>query len=227
MKKLTVGILVSYYMAMFVMPTVALAQDAFVDAEVTGVPGVSLELELCAGEYQPDVLVKFNGKSYGEIDPKLPHGNYYLPIGTSGSANIKIQPTTACPKVSDIRFKLNGKLYTDASAKAASVIDDSTPAPVGGDSLPSGDSLPNMDDLPNIDSVAKVLKVIDNITNWMFTIFIAVAVIFVLLAAFTYLTSGGGEETAKAHKMILYSAVAIAVAILAKGVVNVVKSIVR
>jgi hypothetical protein len=49
----------------------------------------------------------------------------------------------------------------------------------------------------------------------------------VLVAAFKYLTSGGGEETASAHKMLLYSAVAIAVAILAKGVVNVVESIIK
>lgn len=78
-----------------------------------------------------------------------------------------------------------------------------------------------------IDTVDDVLMVIDRITNWMFTIFLAAAVIMILYAAFVYLTSGGGEETAKAHKMILYSAVAIAVAILARGVVTVIESIVN
>ena len=78
---------------------------------------------------------------------------------------------------------------------------------------------------PNIDSVDKVLKVMDNLTNWMFTVFMILAVIFILLAAYKYLFSGGGEEVAKAHKMILYAAVAVAVAILARGVVHVVASL--
>ena len=67
----------------------------------------------------------------------------------------------------------------------------------------------------------------DNITNWMFTVFMILAVVFILLAAYKYLFSGGGEEVAKAHKMILYSAVAVAVAILARGIIHIVESIVK
>lgn len=96
-------------------------------------------------------------------------------------------------------------------------------APDGGAPITAPDRLGNPGE---IDTVDDVLNVIDRITNWMFTIFMAVAVIMILIAAFKYLTSGGGEEVAKAHKMILYAVVAIAVAILAKGIVNVVKSIV-
>ena len=86
---------------------------------------------------------------------------------------------------------------------------------------------PNRGNPDEVDTVDDVLNVIDRITNWMFTIFLAVAVIMILIAAFKYLTSGGGENVAKAHKMILYAAVAIAVAVLAKGIVKVVESLVK
>lgn len=71
-----------------------------------------------------------------------------------------------------------------------------------------------------------VIDLIRTITNWMFTILLVLAVVFILLAAFKYLTSGGGEEVAVAHKMLIYAAVAIAVAFLAKGIVFVVAELV-
>ena len=71
-----------------------------------------------------------------------------------------------------------------------------------------------------------VIDLIRTITNWMFTILLVVAVIFILLAAFKYLASEGGEEVAVAHKMLIYAAVAIAVAFLAKGIVYVVAELV-
>lgn len=73
--------------------------------------------------------------------------------------------------------------------------------------------------------VSDVLTIVDTITNWLFTILLTLAVLFVIIAAYKYLMSGGGEEVGQAHKMLLYAAVAVAVAILARGVVNVVKVI--
>ena len=71
-----------------------------------------------------------------------------------------------------------------------------------------------------------VIGLVNTITNWLFSLLLVVAVVFILLAAFKYLTSGGGEEVGAAHKMILYAAVAIAVAFLAKGIVFVVAQLV-
>ena len=71
-----------------------------------------------------------------------------------------------------------------------------------------------------------VIDLINTISNWMFTILLVLAVIFILLAAYEYLLSGGGEETSKAHRMLIYAAVAIAVAFLAKGIVFVVAELV-
>lgn len=71
-----------------------------------------------------------------------------------------------------------------------------------------------------------VLRLINTITNWLFTILLMLAVVFIILAAYKYLLSGGGEEVGAAHKMIIYAAVAIAVAFLAKGIVFVVEQLV-
>jgi hypothetical protein len=61
----------------------------------------------------------------------------------------------------------------------------------------------------------------------MYTIFLSVAVIMIVYAAFVYLTARGGENVGKAHKMILYSAIAIAVAMLAGGFSKIIESIVN
>ncbi|MBI5220915.1 MAG: hypothetical protein HY978_03750 [Candidatus Liptonbacteria bacterium] len=54
--------------------------------------------------------------------------------------------------------------------------------------------------------------------NWVFTFLIIIAIIFILVAAFEYLTAGGNDEKiSKAHKRLIYAAVAIVVGILAKG----------
>jgi len=71
-----------------------------------------------------------------------------------------------------------------------------------------------------------VVDLIQTITNWMFTILLVAAVVFILLAAFKYLTSGGGEEVGVAHKMLMYAAVALAVGFLAKGIVFVIQELV-
>lgn len=65
------------------------------------------------------------------------------------------------------------------------------------------------------------------VANWMFTILLLLAVIFIIYAAFIYLTSAGDTEKAgKGHKIIIYAAVAIGVAILAKGLVFIVAQLV-
>ena len=75
--------------------------------------------------------------------------------------------------------------------------------------------------------LSDVEKILVKVTNWMYKIFLALAVIFFLVAAFKYQTSGGGEEVAKAHNMVIFAAVAIAVAMLAKGVEFVVKDLLQ
>lgn len=63
------------------------------------------------------------------------------------------------------------------------------------------------------------LNVFCNAMLWLFTFAIVVSVIFIILAAFKYLTASGDEEKFnEAHRALIYGAVGIAVAIIARGV---------
>lgn len=70
-----------------------------------------------------------------------------------------------------------------------------------------------------ITSFGGFIDVFKTLITWMFTILLILAVIFIILAAFSYLTAGGDEEKlSKAHQKIIWAIVAIAVAFLAQGV---------
>ena len=64
------------------------------------------------------------------------------------------------------------------------------------------------------------------IRDWFFTIFMIVAVIFLIWAAFLYLTAAGNDaKVSKAKTALIYSIVAIAVALLAGGLTSVIQNI--
>jgi hypothetical protein len=94
-------------------------------------------------------------------------------------------------------------------AKAASP---ATPGPAvanGGNATPSAE----------ITSVQSVLNFVCTAFGWMFYFLIALAVVFVVIAAYRYLTSGGNpEKTSTAGKTIMYAAIAVAVALLARAI---------
>ncbi len=74
---------------------------------------------------------------------------------------------------------------------------------------------------------AELLKIIDNITDWIFVIFLAVAVIIILFVAFQFLTGGGDPgKVTEARTKLIYAAVAIAVALLAGGFGLVIQNII-
>lgn len=70
-----------------------------------------------------------------------------------------------------------------------------------------------------------VIGFIDVIANWIFAILITISVLYILLAAYKYMTSSG-ENVEAAHRMLLYAAVGIAVAVLSKGIVFTVRKLV-
>lgn len=62
------------------------------------------------------------------------------------------------------------------------------------------------------------LKICD-LADWAFTFLIIISIVFVLFAAYKYLGSAGDPERVKGAKhTLIYAAVAVAVAIVAKGV---------
>ena len=67
-------------------------------------------------------------------------------------------------------------------------------------------------------TVGGIVDIIRQVVRWVYIIFFIIAVLFIIWAAFTYLTAGGDpEKVAEAKNRLIYAAVAIAVAFLAVG----------
>ncbi|MEE8131623.1 MAG: hypothetical protein V3T98_01080 [Candidatus Paceibacterota bacterium] len=76
-----------------------------------------------------------------------------------------------------------------------------------------------------VTTVTGMVDVIDNIVRWVYIIFFIIAVLYIILSAFTYLTAGGDEEKVKkAKNQIIYAAVAIIVALLAVGFQTIIRT---
>ena len=74
---------------------------------------------------------------------------------------------------------------------------------------------------------AELLTLIDTITNWFFAIFTVLTLIFILLAAFQFVTAGGDEaKLGEARAKLIWAAVGIIVALASKGLVPIIRSIV-
>jgi hypothetical protein len=97
------------------------------------------------------------------------------------------------------------------------------PGDIDATNPPEGFRLTGNNGLNSPDDIFGEKGIVNRITDWIFAILMTAAVVFILLAAFKYLTSKGGEEVTTAHKMLIWAMVAIAVGILAKGFVNVVR----
>ena len=77
-----------------------------------------------------------------------------------------------------------------------------------------------------IEEPQDIIDLITKIADWIFLILLAVALIFILIAALQFLTSGGDPmKVEKARNNLLYAVIGIAVAFLAKGFVEVVRVI--
>ena len=71
----------------------------------------------------------------------------------------------------------------------------------------------------NITSLNSVLSLLCVVFGWAFWFLVVLAVIFVMVAAFRYLMAAGNpENVGKAGSTLLYAAVAIGVALLARAV---------
>jgi hypothetical protein len=80
----------------------------------------------------------------------------------------------------------------------------------------------NINNISQITSSSGILCII---INWIFWLLIVLTIVFVLVAAFKYLTAGGDPEKVKsAGATLLYAAVAVVVALIAKGLPLIVSS---
>jgi hypothetical protein len=83
----------------------------------------------------------------------------------------------------------------------------------------AGDSL--------IEQPGDIFKILVRIVQYVYTIFFVVAVIFIIIAAFNFLTGGDNPEKIKsAQKQILWASVAIAIALLSLGAAQIIKNLI-
>ena len=89
---------------------------------------------------------------------------------------------------------------------------------------------PDLGDSP-IESISDLLGplgIICTIFRWLFGLLVLVAIIFILLAAFKYVTAGGDAEKIKeANKQILFAAIAVVIAFVARSVPAIVITLVK
>jgi len=72
------------------------------------------------------------------------------------------------------------------------------------------------------------VTIIDTTINWAFGLLIILASVFIVYAAFVFLTSAGDPEKVKhAKNLILYAVISIAVAFFARAVVFIVRELLR
>jgi len=79
---------------------------------------------------------------------------------------------------------------------------------------------------PIISDLDELDALVEKIVNWFSGFVLIVAVLFILVAAWTFLTAGGNPESvAKARQMLIYALIGIAVAVLAWGMVDLITNV--
>lgn len=72
----------------------------------------------------------------------------------------------------------------------------------------------------------EMVEALDAIANWLWTILLLVAVIFIVLAGYTFVTAGGNsDQVNKARDQVLWAVVGVAVALISRGVIDFVKGL--
>jgi len=76
---------------------------------------------------------------------------------------------------------------------------------------------------PTID----VMVALTRVTNWLFAILLIIAVIYIILAAYNFITAGGDPAKVQmARSNLMYALIGVAVALLARGLVALVRTII-
>ncbi len=71
-----------------------------------------------------------------------------------------------------------------------------------------------------------IIRILENITEWLWRVFVIATVIAFLFAGFFYITAAGNpEKINRAHRMVLYGVIGVAVALLSGGMVALIQSI--
>ena len=80
--------------------------------------------------------------------------------------------------------------------------------------------------VPPVTTLQNIVDIMDKVGKWIFAIVFALAIIFILVAAFQFLTAAGSpERIASARQMLVFALVAVAVAVVAWGLPTLVKTL--
>lgn len=83
---------------------------------------------------------------------------------------------------------------------------------------PSGQTVPDLDD-------TELFELFGTIADWIFTVLVVVSVFMILIAAFQFVTGGDNPETlSSARQKIIWAAVGIVIALLARAIPNLIIS---
>ena len=89
----------------------------------------------------------------------------------------------------------------------------------------SNPNIPGVTTVGRVSTVGSLVDTVRFVVRWVYIIFFVIAVLMILFAAFTYLTAAGNEEKVKkARDSIIYAAVAVAVALLAVGFEQIIRT---
>jgi heme/copper-type cytochrome/quinol oxidase subunit 2 len=79
--------------------------------------------------------------------------------------------------------------------------------------------------MPKGTAVANIWTILNNALNWIFNIVIFIGAIMIVYAGFRYVTAAGNTETTKkALDTLIYALIGIGIALLAKGLMNIIYS---
>ena len=108
--------------------------------------------------------------------------------------------------------------YTDLGCNANTIV-----GPAGGScDIDNGITCPT-----NNWGTICLMETVYNITDWIFYIVLSIAVIFGVISGFMFMTSGGDPtKTEKARNLLMYMAIGLVVAALAKVVPSIVRTMV-
>ena len=73
---------------------------------------------------------------------------------------------------------------------------------------------------------AELLTKVSTMGNWVFAVLLAISIIFIVVAAFEFVTGqGNAEKMTAARQKLIYAALGIGIALLATGIDDVLRSI--
>ncbi len=88
------------------------------------------------------------------------------------------------------------------------------------------ESLPTKEQVSGLSDKAGIEAVLNSIVNWVFAVMVVVGTIFVILAAFQFVTGGGDPaKVAEARQKLIWAILGFAVAVLARAILPLVKSL--